>query len=92
MKQENTFGPYLEPGKLFIYGDSPRALGGFWSDWIDRNWQLGSDVVWNHSPFYNELITPLDKTVSRLTVTDLRPVYIFPAEIFDKGLEERSLK
>ena len=25
----NTFAPYLEPGKLFIYGDFPRALGGF---------------------------------------------------------------
>ena len=27
--QENTFGPYLEPGKLFIYGYSSGALGGF---------------------------------------------------------------
>ena len=29
MKQENTFGPYLEPGKLFIYGDFQELWADF---------------------------------------------------------------
>ena len=57
---ENSFGPYLDLGKLFIYGDFPRARGGLWSDWIDRNWQdLVSIWLLDHSPpFYNGLRRP----------------------------------